>query len=79
MAIAVNANPVFTSSTPSILFEGTYVVGRGRSYDVAADGERFLMIKALAQAEDTGVSPAITELIVVQNWLQDVRRLVPVD
>ncbi len=44
----------------------------GRNYDVSPDGKRFLMIR-----EDTpgGVN---TELIYVQNWLQELKRLVPV-
>lgn len=43
------------------------------SYDVAADG-RFLMIKA-----DDGARDSTTEIVIVQNWDEYVRQLVPSD
>ena len=43
-------------------------------YDVAPDGERFLMITEAGGAEDES-APA--SLIVVQNWHEELRRLVP--
>ncbi len=48
---------------------------RGRSYDVAPDGQRFLMIKEGTPAE-SGTPPS---LILVQNWFEELRRLVPTD
>ncbi len=45
----------------------------GRSYDVSPNGERFLMIKAGGAGDDT--PPA--ELILVQNWFEELKRLVP--
>jgi len=44
----------------------------GRAYDIAPDGERFLMIKQAGADEGSA-----TELILVQNWFQDLERLVP--
>ena len=43
-------------------------------YDVSADGERFLMIKPPPQA--VGVD-ARAETILVQNWTEELKRLVP--
>jgi hypothetical protein len=43
-----------------------------RQYDVTADGQRFLMIKEAAR--DTGAAESI---IVVQNWTEELKRLVP--
>ena len=43
-----------------------------RIYDVSPDGERFLMIKEGGSDES---SPA--ELILVQNWVDELERLVP--
>ncbi len=43
----------------------------GRTYDIAPDGQRFLMIK-----EGKDATPRI---IVVQNWHEELKRLVPVD
>jgi hypothetical protein len=47
--------------------------GRELFYDVSPDGQRFLMIKN-AEA-DAKVSPP--QIIVVQNWDQELKRLVP--
>jgi hypothetical protein len=45
----------------------------GRSYDVGPDG-RFLMI---ALAGQTDLWSAHTNIVVVQNWSEELRRLVP--
>jgi hypothetical protein len=45
----------------------------GRTYDVAPDGQRFLMIK---RGGTESVTPP-TSLIVVQHWDQELKRLVP--
>jgi hypothetical protein len=45
-----------------------------RTYDASPDGKRFLMIK------DAGVAgPAVApaSIVVVQNWLEELKRLVP--
>ena len=44
----------------------------GRTYDISPDGERFLMIKESAGGDST-------ELILVQNWFEELKRLVPTD
>ncbi len=71
-------HPSFTPATPEVLFEGNYFTGEltGRTYDVAPDGQRFLMITEGGGAEDTSAAPTI---IVVQNWFEELRRLVPTD
>jgi len=43
----------------------------GRSYDVSPDGERFLIIQE-------GDAPKVA-LILVQNWFEELKRLVPTD
>jgi len=43
-----------------------------RSYDLSPDGQRFLMVK-LEQRKPTPV----TELILIQNWFEELKRLVP--
>ncbi len=50
--------------------------GGGRAYDVAQDGQRFLMITVGRGVEDTSAPPS---LILVQNWHEELKRLVPVD
>jgi len=60
--------------------EGGFIPGRGEAlfeaeqygnYDIHPDGKRFLMIKR--SQEDA----PITELIVVENWSEELKRLVP--
>jgi hypothetical protein len=46
----------------------------GRTYDVSPDGKRFLMIKEAASTNTTSPPP---ELIVVQHWFEELKRLVP--
>ena len=74
----VATGTAWSSRTPIRLFEWPYYVGinSGRSYDVSADGQRFLMIKSGPGSEDTEARPS---LVVVQNWFDELRRLVPVE
>ena len=59
---------------PSELFEWRYAAD-APSYDVAPDGESFIMIRP---TEDTGIT-APTEIRVVVNWLEELERLVPTE
>jgi serine/threonine-protein kinase len=77
--LVMNAVPVkagvseFSAGPPRKLFEGRYVVTRPfRSYDVTPDGKRFLMI----QRPDPRPSRP-KELVLVENWLDELRRRVP--
>ena len=73
MAVSVQTDATFGAGNPEILFEGNYYFGgSGRHYDIAPDGQRFLMIKAT----DDASAPVI---ILVQNWLEELKRRVPVD
>ena len=78
MMVAVNdTEPTFRPGNPVPLFEGPYRFSVGASYhtfDISPDGERFLMIK-----EDTDPSSAEAQIIVVENWFEELKRLVPVD
>ena len=74
MAVPIEANPNFSAGTPEVLFEGSSFVGLGgRTYDVSRDDERFILIK-----EDSGDTSAARQLIVVQNWFEELRQRVPV-
>jgi serine/threonine-protein kinase len=65
----------FTAGTPAVVVKGTYLAPQtGRMYDVSPDGRRFLLIKA-SRAE--GEEPPLPQLIVVQNWVEELKRLVP--
>ena len=48
-------------------------LGPGRMYDVSADGHRFLMMKNVSEPERTSAPQSI---MVVQNWIEEVKRRV---
>ena len=69
MAVDYNAQPTFSAGKPKMLFEGPYVP-TPRSfpdYDVSPDGQRFLMLKAVEQAQ------ASAPINVVLNWFEELR------
>jgi Tol biopolymer transport system component len=75
IAVPVITQPTFSAGAPKILFERQYIRQSGvLSYDVAPDGRRFLMIEDTGRENETSVQP---ELIVVLNWLDELKRLVP--
>ncbi len=77
MRVGVALGPTWTATAPTKLFEGRYGASAnqiGRTYDIAPDGKRFLMIKPGGSADQTAVP---TSLVVVQNWREELKRLVP--
>ena len=75
MVVEIAAQPGFAAGTPRMLFEGRYEQAPvpATYYDVSPDGQRFLMLKASEQAQ-----AALTQIIVVQNWFEELKRRVPV-
>ena len=81
--LSVRLTPEFSFERPQLLFEGPYVANvqghliyshRGRMYDLAPDDRRFLMLKAVQP------DSALTDhVVLVQNWDQELKRLLPVD
>ena len=68
-AVSVQTDATFAAGSPEVLFEGNYFfAGPGRNYDIAPDGQRFLMIKAGGGSDETS---APTSIIVVENWLDE--------
>jgi eukaryotic-like serine/threonine-protein kinase len=63
--------PRFTVGAARVLFEGDYINVPGLSYDVARDG-RFLLLEPIDQ-------PRRTDLNVVENWFEELKRKVPVN
>ena len=59
----------------NVLFEGLYDTHRNRNYDVARDG-RFLMVKDVTP---TDPASARKHLVLVQNWFEELKRLVPTE
>jgi Tol biopolymer transport system component len=74
MAVAITAQPEFAAGRPTVLFEGQYeaTLVSNANYDVTPDGQRFLMLKATGAQED-----APTQINVVLNWFEELKRRVP--
>jgi hypothetical protein len=77
--VRVDASSSWRSSTPAKVLQGDYVLPAGgnvgRTFDIAPDGKRFLMIKR--GSGDT--APAPQRLIVVENWFEELRQRVPTE
>ncbi len=77
MAVAIETEPELSVGKPRLLFEERFLPASsgdelGSSYDISPDGQRFLMVK-----REQNLVP--TELIVVLNWFEELKRLVPTD
>jgi len=69
MVVSVQADTSFKAEKPRLLFEGSYrynFTGVTSEYDLTADGQQFLMVK-----EET------SQINVVLNWFEELKRLVP--
>jgi serine/threonine-protein kinase len=77
MAVTVTTDPGFRAGTPRRLFEGDYQApNQGRHvYDVSLDDQRFLMIKGLETVDDEEAP----QIVVVENWFEELERLVPTE
>jgi Tol biopolymer transport system component len=75
MAVRVDARgSAWSASTPQKVVDGPYVTltsASGRTYDISPDGRRFLVVKQPATRPSTNI-------VIVQNWLEELRRLAPV-
>ena len=74
MAVDVTTQPSFAVGKPRVLFEGPYSPTplTTSNYDVSPDGQRFLMLKPSEQAQ-----AAPTQINVVLNWFEELKRRVP--
>ena len=73
VAIETESDPELSVGTPALLFEGRFLPGPNwarRNYDISPDGQRFLMIQ-----REQDLVP--TEIIVILNWFEELKRLVP--
>ena len=71
--VDVRAANGFTASRPKrILDRSFFARGSGQTYDVSTDGKRFLMIE-----KDPADTIAPTEIHLVLNWFEELKRLAP--
>jgi eukaryotic-like serine/threonine-protein kinase len=76
MSVPVEPGPAWRAGMPTKLFDWQDFPHGGfpfRHYDVSPDGRRFFMIKEVSGGE-TGTPGGI---VVVQNWLEELRRRMP--
>ena len=76
MVISIKTEPALTLGDARVLFEGNYYDALGRQYDVAPDG-RFLMIKPASAGAEEAV--AVPQIVMVQGWFEELKRLVPLN
>ena len=75
VAVPIQPGSGFTRGNAAVVVDRAYftVIGlSGRTYDVSPDGTRFLRIKDAAAS--TGTAP---QLVVVLNFFEELKRLVP--
>jgi Tol biopolymer transport system component/predicted Ser/Thr protein kinase len=74
MAVNIATQPSFNVGRPQMLFEGQYqpTPVTFPNYDVSPDGQRFLMLKRIEQAQ-----AAPTQINVVLNWFEELKQKVP--
>jgi Tol biopolymer transport system component len=80
MRVAVKPGKEWSASAPEQLLpgEGLRLGGTGnplRTYDVSRDGRKFLMLKDNPTQPGTSASP---QIVVVEGWLDELKRRVPV-
>jgi dipeptidyl aminopeptidase/acylaminoacyl peptidase len=73
MAVDVTTELTFSAGKPRLLFERHYLPAASTipAYDVSHDGQRFLMV------EDGEPETPITQINIVLNWAEELKRLVP--
>jgi eukaryotic-like serine/threonine-protein kinase len=77
MSTRVTPGATWTASSPVKVMDGRFFLGGAnfvRQYDVSPDGKRFLMIKSV---DDATRPPTPTSIVVVRNWHEELKRLVP--
>ena len=80
MVMPVELGPTVQAGIADTLFDFGPYVGPSfnpRSWDVSPNGERLLMIKRASAA--TADAEGRLEIILIQNWHEELKRLVPVD
>ena len=77
MVVSLETEPTFRPGNPEVLFEAADFpeVTGPRWFDIAPDGQRFLMTKQGGMTSEDTAPPQIN---VVQNWFQELTERVPV-
>jgi serine/threonine-protein kinase len=76
MSVPIEVVPSFAAGRPVQVVKPGYWTGTGttgRPYDVSPDGARFLMLKPVDERDSAD------RIVVVENWTEELKRLVPTD
>ena len=78
MVVSIQTGSPFVAGSPAVVFERPYLVGPGgRAYDIAPNGQRFLMLREGADGDSQNAPP--DRFIIVENWFEELRRRVPTE
>ncbi len=71
MSVPITTASSLAAGVPRVLWEGPLIVHTSvRGYDVTPDGQHFLIV----QEKDRPPTP-VTQLVMVQNWFEELKRL----
>lgn len=78
MSVTIDPKAPITIGPPvqvltTAYYGGITVLSRTGTYDVAPDGQRFLMIRDI----DDATADRRTQIVIVRNWIEELKRLVP--
>ena len=73
IAVAVKAEKELVLGRPTVLFERPFTPTLFANFDVTADGQRFVDL------DDSVAEPPPTHLVLVQNFDEELKRLVPIE
>ena len=68
MVVDIQTEPTFKAGTPRLLFEGQF-----GAWDVAPDGQRFLMVQSVEPEQPP------TKIHLILNWFEELKEQVPAD
>ena len=75
MVVPVETGDTFQRGTPRQLFSmDPYFEGTNFSWDISPDGQRFLMVRRSAAADEDAQPP---QIIVVENWVEELKDMFP--
>ena len=73
MELDVTLDPAFTATLARPLFEPMFVPDLVRTYDLTRNADRFIFLRI----RHPPATSAPREIHVVQNWTEELKRLVP--
>jgi len=72
LAVDVTTEPEFSHGAPYELFDHPYYASFGRQFDIAPDGERFLMLETNEAAAESS-----SRINIILNWFEELKQRVP--